>query len=651
MFVRVAALLAGAATLAAPGSAQVSQGPAPATQPAAAMPATPLDAAVFAQLPAVEGPQLSPDGKHYAAEVSSDGKQYFAIGSAEGAKPVFVGIGDNQLNWWHWVNDEWLVLGVGQVVPVQGDSWYITRVVSVRVDGTKLVPLVKQDAAQNADDVIWYAKDGTPRILMSYQSSIYSNDAGFWPKVDEVDVSTGRHHTVITPHQGVMSWYADGNGFVRMGIGHSDDGRSTRVLYRAPGTSNFRTIDRAATRDDDVIVPTLFLSDPTKSLMLDDDEQGFTALYELDLTTLQRGKLLHASKGYDLGGIVPDESGFGYVGVRLDENGGSVRWTNPEYQAIETAAAAKVKNAQVQLVSVSRDRSRAILWVGAPNAPGAYLLYEPKTDAIDTLGYVNATIRLRRLNPVRTIHYKARDGVDIAAVLTLPRGKTGKFPLIVMPHGGPFARDDESWDWWAQFLATKGYAVVQPNYRGSSGYGTKFARLGEGQWGLAMQDDLNDVIPVLAAQGIADPGRVCMVGGSYGGYAAMRAAQRDGKLYRCAVSFAGVSDLQSMKRYDSRFLNSGAGTDWLRKQAPDLSAVSPVNYPQQFSIPLLLVHGRKDQRVPVKQSRMLVDRLRDAGKPVEYVEEPEGDHHFTREEDRLTFLKALEAFLDKHNPA
>jgi dipeptidyl aminopeptidase/acylaminoacyl peptidase len=257
-----------------------------------------------------------------------------------------------------------------------------------------------------------------------------------------------------------------------------------------------------------------------------------------------------------------------------------------------------------------------------------------------------------RGNPVRTIRFKARDGLEIPAVLTLPAGKEARaLPVVVMPHGGPFARDDEQWDFWAQFLAERGYAVIQPNFRGSSGFGSAFAAKGRGQWGLAMQDDLNDALAELVRQGIADPKRAAIFGGSYGGYAALRAAQRDGALYRCAISFAGVSDLDALIRYDSSFLNSGAGRDWLRNQAPDLKSVSPINFPEQFSIPVLLVHGKADKSVPVKQSREMADALKKAGKAVRYVEQPLGDHFMSREEDRVALLREVEAFLKQYNPA
>jgi dipeptidyl aminopeptidase/acylaminoacyl peptidase len=223
--------------------------------------------------------------------------------------------------------------------------------------------------------------------------------------------------------------------------------------------------------------------------------------------------------------------------------------------------------------------------------------------------------------------------------------------LILMPHGGPCARDSERWDWWAQFLADRGYAVLQPNYRGSSGFGTDFAEKAQGEWGLKMQDDLDDAVAWAVKSGLADGARVCIAGASYGGYAALRAASRGGSVYRCAISYAGVSDLGAILRYDRRFLNTGARRDWLRRQAPDVRAVSPINHAASFSIPTLIMHGKKDRTVPVAQSRAMAEKLERAGKSFTYIEQPEADHHFSNEADRLQFLRELEAFLAKNNPA
>ena len=253
---------------------------------------------------------------------------------------------------------------------------------------------------------------------------------------------------------------------------------------------------------------------------------------------------------------------------------------------------------------------------------------------------------------MKTITYNAADGLEIPAVLTLPKGVEARnLPAIVMPHGGPAARDSESWDWLVQMLANRGYAVIQPNYRGSTGYGTKFERLGDGEWGLKMQDDLNDARKWMVDQGIADPNRICMMGGSYGGYAAMRAAQRDGNLYKCAISFAGVSDMENQADYDRQFLYGKRWNQNLQRKAPDFNAISPVKHAAQFGAPILLVHGKDDKRVPVKQSREMAEQLKKAGKTYVYVEQPEGDHFFSREEDRVQFLKLMDDFLKKYNPA
>jgi dipeptidyl aminopeptidase/acylaminoacyl peptidase len=292
-----------------------------------------------------------------------------------------------------------------------------------------------------------------------------------------------------------------------------------------------------------------------------------------------------------------------------------------------------------------------IVLVGSPSEPGRWYVLDRVHEKMTPFAWVNDAIR-QPLHPVRSFRYKARDGLEIHAILTLPKDRPSTaLPLIVMPHGGPHMRDSEAWDWWAQFLADRGYAVVQPNYRGSTGFGEAFLKAGEGQWGLAMQDDLVDVVRHLAGEKLIDPARVCIAGGSYGGYAALRAAQRDSGVYRCAISFAGVSDLTRMLRYDRGYLGREEANDYWKGQTPDLTAVSPLQAAEQFSIPVLLVHGRQDGRVPHTQSKMLADRLAQLKKPHRYIEQPLGDHTLSREEDRVQLLTEMEAFLKQHNPA
>lgn len=637
------------ASLHQPAAGQTA--PASAAAPSAA-PRT-YSAEDFASLPLMEGPELSPDGTKVAARIAIGGQQELAIITLDQSKPLAtIALGGNDLNFWSWVNDSWLVAGVGATQLIEGGDWYIRRVVGISADGKKVTPIAFRDAAQNADDVVWTARDGTPRILLGMQTSIYRNFPGFWPEVAEVNVSTGRRKTLVPGRENVFDWYADASGAVRMGIGYNDLQRTSSLLYRADNRSAFRTIERANKRkDESLTVPALFLADPGKAVAFD-ESHGFSAIYDLDLSSLALGNQIFGVAGYDLNGIIRDREGTGLAGVRYTDDRPRIHWFDRRMAQIQLEIDKAVGDRQAQIVSWNQDWSRLLVHVGGADRPGTYYFYAPETGVMNVFASEYETLGAKPFNPVKTIRYKARDGLEIPAVLTLPRGREAKkLPLIILPHGGPFARDSETWDWWVQFLAERGYAILQPNYRGSSGYGTSFAEKGEGQWGLAMQDDLNDALDWAVKQDIADASRVCIAGASYGGYAAMRAAQRDGEKFRCAISYAGVSDLSSMMRYDSRFLNHGRRRDWMNEQAPDFRTVSPIHHAEEFSTPILLMHGKKDLRVQVKQSREMAEKLKSAGKEYRYVEQPLGDHHFSREEDRLQFLKEMEAFLAKHNPA
>jgi len=436
-----------------------------------------------------------------------------------------------------------------------------------------------------------------------------------------------------------------------MGIRYADATGKASLLYRASNADPFRTIARNDPKTKtSFVVPTAFRADGTALAI--DDADGHDALYEVSLPDLKLGKRLYGTEGYDIDGPILNVAGNDVQGVGLTDTFGHDVWLDPDLQKLQAAADKAVGDRRARILSRSADGDRMVVEVGGPSQAGTLYYWDLAGDRMQRFAYQNLALGNRSLSPVKTIRYTARDGTPIEAVLTLPRHRPARnLPLIMLPHGGPIARDSEEWDWWCQFLAERGYAVIQPNYRGSSGYGTAFVKLGEGEWGLKMQDDLIDDIDALAKQGIADPKRVCIAGASYGGYAALRAAERDGAHYRCAISYAGVSDLAGIKRYDAQFLNGKTAGRYWTKRTPDLRSVSPRFGADQVTIPVLLMHGKADKRVPVKQSRQMADALKSAGKPFQYVEQPLADHHFTRSEDRLEFLNRMAAFLDTYNPA
>jgi dipeptidyl aminopeptidase/acylaminoacyl peptidase len=261
------------------------------------------------------------------------------------------------------------------------------------------------------------------------------------------------------------------------------------------------------------------------------------------------------------------------------------------------------------------------------------------------------------MSPVKPIRFNARDGLQLRGYLTLPKGREARnLPLVLMPHGGPFDRDHWEYDPIVQFLANRGYAVLQPEFRGSTGFGKGLVEKGYGQWGRKMQDDLDDSVDWLARTGQIDAKRVCIVGASYGGYAALWGAFRNSSRYRCAASLAGVSDLPALLRYDRKFFSARRYyREWRTHVAgeneTDLRSVSPLSFATNAKVPILIGHGEEDERVPPKQSHDMVDALTKAGANVTSVFYKDTGHGFDSSANLEDWLKRLEAFLAKYNPA
>jgi dipeptidyl aminopeptidase/acylaminoacyl peptidase len=312
--------------------------------------------------------------------------------------------------------------------------------------------------------------------------------------------------------------------------------------------------------------------------------------------------------------------------------------------------------AQVTFVSASSDFSKIVVLVEGGKIGYRYELIDLVNPGVVTIGKVYAGID----DPleVRRITYTAADGLEITAYLTLPKGREAhKLPLIVLPHGGPESHDTRSFDWWSQALADQGYAVLRPNYRGSN-VTERLLEAGYGQWGRKMQTDLSDGVRYLSKEGIVDPARVCIVGASYGGYAALAGVTLDPGIYRCAISVAGLSDLGGMLHWegsgglDSRFVTRYWGRFWGVSGSADplLDQLSPVKHVNAVNVPVLLIHGRDDTVVPFEQSQMMFDAMKGSKKAVELVALRKEDHWLSRGETRLQMLETSVAFLRTHNP-
>lgn len=593
--------------------------------------------------------KISPDGSKLVAEMEIEGVRKLAIMPLDGQGALLpIGLGKGELHDVRWVGNDWLVATIGRNGHHLGLEVYLSRVVAFRADGSDMKVIdTRKGMADTGGSILWTAHDGSPHILLEYRESIFIGEEGFFPKVSLVDISKNDFSRVTGEMEGVWDWYADSTGAVRVGVGSEDGGRKTRLVYREGNSGLFKEV-ASASGDDWLPAPELFLRD-NKALTISRHE-GLAGVYEMDLTTMKVGAKVFTAPGYDVSAIIRDPiDPHGLRGISWYDQRRKVQWFDPRFTAAQQMLEGVFAGAGPMIESSSDDASRHVVYVGRGDKAGYYLLDVPnkRITPIVKLGNEDSWA------PIRAHRYKARDGLEIEAFLTFPPDKEAKnLPVVIMPHGGPRARDYAAWDEWPQFFADRGYLVIQPNFRGSTGYGEAFEKAGLGEWGLKMQDDVDDALAWAVEEGFADPARACVVGGSYGGYVAMRAAQRNPDLYKCAISFAGVSDLKAMMAQDSRSYFFGASArDYWRGQASDLDAVSPVNFAKDFGIPVLLVHGKEDERVPVKHSKQMYEKLRAAGKTAVFIEQPEGDHYFTRDEDMHQFLLEAEKFLDQHNPS
>ncbi len=410
--------------------------------------------------------------------------------------------------------------------------------------------------------------------------------------------------------------------------------------------------------DDDGAVDSLrFLSGDNSGLIVTNSRTGRFAAYRYDFATGTIGDAVYENPSVDISTVMVDPVSGVVSGVSYEDDRRRMMWLDPKMRALQARIEKALPGAEDDVVNQSSDGNRLLIWSGGAADPGTYYLFDRAAARFTAIVQPYEKLAQVALAPVKAVQYKARDGLTIPAYLTVPLHRPDHdLPLILMPHGGPFARDDWSYDPFVQFLASRGYAVLQPEFRGSTGYGREFVEKGYGQWGRKMQDDLDDGVDWLVKSGQVDARRVCIMGASYGGYAALWGAIRNPERYRCAISLAGVTDLDAMLKYDRRsFAATRYFREWQAKIAGedkiDLDTVSPLPQQARLSVPVLIAHGEQDTTVPPRQSHLLVAALEKRHADVQSVFYKEAPHGFSKPEDMTDYLKRVEAFLAKHNPS
>lgn len=639
----MALVLAGTASLAMAGEEPA--------KPAAGPPAR-IATADLARLFEFSDAALSPDGTRVLFRNRAGGVERVAHRAVAGGKIDGFAVPEQvDLNWIRWAGNGHILASIGRRTLFDNQEAYksVLLLHDVTTGATNVVS--REGQGLEGDDVLFVDPDGR-YLLLSIQRSIYD-----WPSVFRVSLPDGKMTEIVRQRAPIWEWYADDAGIVRAGVGW--EGRKVRYYYRKTGEEDFKLIGAIRPDDEDAhfdIAKVVTGSD--EGYVLSDEKTGRQALYKFNYRTREIGALVYGSDTYDIDEYWLTSDGSKLEGVSFTDDRDRVIWFDADAKALQARIDRAVPDQQAWVTSRSRDQNRMLILGTAPDDPGVYYLLDRKTREMAILAARQHGLPPETLAVTKAVRYQARDGTEIPAFLTLPKGREAKgLPLIVYPHGGPYGvRDKLEYDPQVQLLANRGYAVLQPNYRGSGGYGTAFGDAGIGQIGRAMQDDLDDGMDWLVKQGIADKGRVCVVGASYGGYAALWAAIRNPERYRCAASFAGVADWAAMLKYDRRYLTKKASASWQARVTGegdlDLTAVSPTQQAARLTRPLLIAHGEDDSNVPISQSKKLVAALKKAGiNDFEYVAYKKEGHGFADPANQKDWFDRLDAFLAKHNPA
>ena len=667
-FVAGLALAAGLSFAAATAGAQEGAPPATATLPSAvpsapaAAPAAPaaataetppprIPAGHFAKRPAFWNTQLSPDGSMLAFMRENKGKTTFVITETASGKMVRALLADpkDELSWYTWVTNDKLLLGVSTPGKFFDEDARYTRLILVELASGAMTRLFSRSKVLEADNVVHIAKDGS-YVLVAIQQTVYD-----YPSVQRHELKPdGKITTVQSSREGIWNWTTDDDGVVRMGTGWYEG--KLRVYYRASAADELKLVAKIREGADDDYFDTLqIVTGSDEGYVLAPGENGRVGLRRFNFATRQVIETVFEHPDWDIDSVTlrKGKPYAAYFTADRDE----VHWFDPEVAKQYRALRKALGTGEVWIVSRADNDSRMLVYAGQENDPGVLYMFDPAAKHMQEIAQYRPEIDFRTLSAPKPMQYTARDGTVIRGYLTLPRGREPKnLPLIVMPHGGPFGvRDKLEYNDEVQLLANRGYAVLQPNFRGSGGYGDAFYQLGAGQVGRGMQDDIDDAMDWAVKEGIADPKRVCVVGASYGGYAALWAVLRNPERYRCAASWAGVTDWNKMLRYDNRYLTSKASKSWQARvrgeKTFDLDAVSPYRLAGQLSRPVLLAQGTTDTIVPMSQYNLFEKASRSAPVPPQTLVIEDEGHSFSKPESAQAWYEALDAFLARHNPA
>ncbi len=619
-----------------------------AIQPANAAP----PAKAFGELPLGYDAAISPDGKELAIIINVKGAYGVVTQKVDGSsgKPWYITLGEEiKPNYVKWINNERFVVSVSKSEKFRSTPFTVGYLYTgnINTKKTRLVVKPKGMFRQFNNRVVDWLEDDPEHILMAYSDEEWDS----YPDIRKVNVTTSRDKLIKRGQPGIEYWDTDDNGVPRVGTGQTDGGNMRRVIYNT-ATDKWDSTDEFPGLDAETPIFGI-LNDGTELVVGDYRGKDTLGLYIYNLNQKQITRSLFHNDNYDASGVVLSKDGETVIGAKYTAESDRTELLG-EYGTLLDTLRAKFNGYDVDFLDQSQDGRTVLVKMSSPYDPGGVFSYTSGDADPRLLTKMYSEISDNDTGDVVAVKYTARDGQKIPAFATLPPGvKSPKsLPFIVLPHGGPYARDSKRFDYLAQFFATRGYGVLQMNFRGSEGYGKSFADAGRNNW-VVMQQDVEDATRYLYRKGYADQSRTCIAGWSYGGYAALMGVSTDPDLYKCAIAMAALTDINDAKN-DLKKYRGGkhVAQEFFGEAMQDKEvrrANSPVHVAGNIKVPVFLAHGDLDENVQFDQFTRMKRALKKAGVEATYIKFEDEDHFLSRQDNREKFFIEMEKFLKKVN--
>jgi len=605
---------------------------------------------IFGSLPLISELKISPDGLKIASLQNINGNYHIVVRelSKPKAKPTVFGLKSAKIRTIEWGNNDRIIFNATIPYYSRADHEMFTmhRLGLLNIhNGESIWPFNKGKKKYyiGAPYVVNKLIAEPDHVLISYYGDLL-----------KVRLSDGDKDEVDTPRKS-SAWVTNAAGeIIAYTLYHKKEDRHTEMLKSASSDSfiTLKVLDKETNKEKDFDGNIEFVSKDGQSIFYIKRRDDVVNLFKAKVQGqfLIEREIVSDNGSFDLDGVIVDVNNSQMVAAQYTKDFTEYDYFDANLKQVQADLKATFPQSEVEITSYSVNKNKFIAKVSSKDYPLEYFFYDQNEGHLVKVadGYPQA--RSTSLGVVSKYNYTAGDGLAIAGYFTKPTNNNDELPpLIVIPHGGPESRDNMSFDWLRQFFASEGYAVFQSNFRGSSGYGKKFATAGYGQWGKNMQQDIDDGVDSLIENNLVDANRICVVGASYGGYVALYSATKRYDKYKCSVSFAGVSNLSDMFYHAKEQL--GGISYWEksigeRRDLTTLKAYSPVKLVTKKTRPILILHGEKDTVVPIFQSEKMYKALKKAKiKGIKYIELEDEDHWFSEQKSRQIFLKESLKFI------